>query len=114
MLGNFLVQPDNRDSLTARADALRVIYFIKKTIAEETQAVLNFETSFESLLSSLGRRLKCAELSFKTGKTRNDALEDVLEPKLWPLNFSPLPMAVIVFIILHFSSDNLSSLKTVL
>ena len=114
MLGNFQVQ-QNRDSLTARADALRVIYFIKNTNAEETQAVLNnFETSFGSLLSSLGRRLKCAELSFKTGKTTNDAVEDVLEPKLWPLYFSPLAMAVVVFIVLYFSSDNLCSFKTIL
>ena len=114
MLGNFQVQ-QNRGSLTARADALRVIYFIKNTNAEETQAVLNnFETSFASLLSSLGRRLKCAELSFKTGKTTNDALEDVLEPKLWPLYLSPLAMAVVVFIVLYFSFDNLCSLKTIL
>ena len=113
MLGNFQVQHD-ADPPTARADALRVSYFIKKTNTEETQAVLNFETSFESLLSSLGRRLECAELSFKTGKTANDALEDVLKPKLWPLYFSPLAMAVVVFIVLHFSSDNLSSLTTVL
>lgn len=62
----------------------------------------------------MGRRLKCAKLSFKTGKTTNDALQDVLEPKLWPLYFSPLAMAVVVFIALHFSSDSLSSLKTVL
>ena len=114
MLGNFQVQ-QNRGSLTARADALRVIYFIKNTNAEETQAVLNnFETSFGSLLSSLGRRLKCAELSFKTGKTTNDAVEDVLEPKLWPLYLSPLAMAVVVFIVLYFSCDNLCSLKTIL
>ena len=109
MLSNFQVQ-HNRDSLTARADALRVIYFIKNTNAEESQAVLNFETSFRSLLSSLGRRLKCAE---PTGKT-NDALEDVLEPKLWPLYFSPLAMALVVFIVLCFSSDNLCILKTIL
>ena len=113
MLGNFQIQ-NSRDSRTARADALRVIYFIKKTIPEETKAVLNFETSFESLLSSWGRRLKCAELSFKTGKTTNDALQDVLEPKLWPLYFSPLAIAVVVFIFLYFSSDNLSSLKIIL
>ena len=62
----------------------------------------------------MGRRLKCAELSFKTGKTTNDAVEDVLEPKLWPLYFSPLAMAVVVFIVLYFSSDNLCSFKTIL
>ena len=113
MLGNFQVQHDT-DPRTAQADALRVIYFIKKTNIEENQEVHDFETSFERLLSSLGRRLKCAELSFKTGKTTKDALEDVLEPNLWPLCFSFLAMAVIVFIVLNFSSDNLSSLTTVL
>ena len=113
MLSNFQVQ-HNIDSLTARADALRVIYFIKNTNAEESQAVVNFETSFGSLISSLGRRLICAELSFKTGKTTNDALEDALEPKLWPLYFSPLAMALVVFIVLCFSSDNLCILKTIL
>ena len=113
MLSNFQVQ-NNTDPVTSRADALRVIYFIKKSSIVEDQAVLKFETSFERLLVSLGRRLKCAKLSVKTGKTTNDALEDVFKPKLWPLCFSSLAMAVLVFVVLHFSSDNLSCFTTVL
>ncbi len=114
MLSNFQVQR-NTDSLTAQADALRVIYFIKTTtIKEEDQAVLNFETSFESLLLSLGHRLKCAKLYFKTGKATNDALENVLKPELWPLYFSPLAMTVLIFIVFYLSSNNLSCLTTVL
>ena len=78
LLNNFKVQRKT-DPPTAQADALRIIYFLKKTSSrEEDEALLNFEISFERLLSSLGRHLKCAELVFMTGKTRNDALESVL------------------------------------
>ncbi len=114
MLSNFQVQR-KADPLTARADALRVIYYIKRTsIEEEDQAVLKFEASFENLLSSIGRRLKCANLYFKTGKTTNDALQNVLKLERWPLYFSPFAMTVLVFIVLYLSSDNLSYLTTVL
>ena len=114
LLSNFQVQR-NTDPPTARADALRLIYFLKKTATkEEDQEVINFETSFESLLLSLGRRLKCAELAFKTGKTRNDALESVFRMELLPLYVTPVAMAVLVFILIFLSSDNLSCLAAVL
>ena len=114
MLSNFKVQRKT-DPATARADALRLIYFLRKTTTkEDNEAVVNFETSFESLLSSLGRHLKCAELAFKTGKTRNDALESVLTMELMPLYVTAVVMAVIVFTLIFLSSDNLSCLATVL
>ena len=112
LLSNFQVQL-KAGPLTARADALRIVYFIKPSTEEEDQAVLNFEASFERLLSSIGD-LKCANLSFKTGKTTNDALQNVLKPELWPLYVAPLAMAVLVFIAIYLSSDNLSYLTTTL
>ena len=114
LFSNFQVQR-NTDPPTARADALRLIYFLKKTTTkEEDQAVIKFEASFESLLSSLGRHLTCAELAYKTGKTRNDALESVLRMELWPLYVTPVAMAVLVYILIFLSSDNLSCQATVL
>ena len=114
LLSNFHVQR-NKDPPTARADALRLIYFLKKTTTkDEDQAVINFETSFESLLSSLGRHLTCADLAYRTGKTRNDALESVLTMELWPLYVAPVAMAVLVYILIFLSSDNLSCQATVL
>ena len=112
MLSNFQVHR-KKGSLTARADALRIIYFLKRTTTEEEdQAALNFEESVESLLSSID--LKCAKLSFKTEKTANDALEDVLKPELLPLYFSPLAMVVLLLVVIYLSSDNLSCITTVL
>ncbi|KAL9968891.1 hypothetical protein ACROYT_G021035 [Oculina patagonica] len=114
MLSNFEVQ-HNRDPPTSRADALRLMYFIETTTTKEKdQAVRNFETSFESLLLSLSHHLKCAKLLFKSGKATNDALQNVLNPQLWPLYFSPLAMIVLVFIVIYLSSNNLSCLTTVL
>ena len=114
LLSNFQVQRKTNPP-TARADALRLTYFLKRTTTkEEDQAVINFETSFESLLSSLGRRLKCAALAYKTGKTDNDALESVLRMELWPLYVTPVVMVVLVFILIFLSSNNLSCLATVL
>jgi len=114
LLSNFKVQRKT-DPPTARADALRLIYFLKKTTTkEDDESVVNFETSFESLLSSLGRHLKCAELVFKTGKTRNDALESVLTVELLPLYVTAVAMAVLIFTLIFLSFDNLSCLATVL
>ncbi|KAL9970373.1 hypothetical protein ACROYT_G022737 [Oculina patagonica] len=83
MLSNFHIKNE-----TARADALRVIYFIRKsTNEEEDQKVRHFEASFESLVSSMSHRLNCASLSFKTGKTTNDALQSIVSlasPSLFP------------------------------
>ena len=113
MLSNFQIQR-NTDSLTVRADALRVIYFIRKTTNEDDQDVVNFETSFESILSSMGRRLKCASISFKTQKTTNDALQSILKPEVKPLCLSAFILTVLVFTVIYLSSDNLSCLTTVL
>ena len=114
LLSNFQVQWKTNPP-TARADALRLIYFLKKTTTEEEdEAVINFETSFESLLSSLERHLKCADLTYKTGKTRNDTLESVLRMKQWPLYVTPVAMALLIFTLIFLTSDNLSCLTTVL
>ena len=113
MLSNFQVQRKT----AARAEALRIIYYIKKTTIEEDEedlAVLNFETSFESLLSPTSHRLKCANLYFRTEKATDEALENVLKPQLWPLYFSSLAIAALAFIAIYLSSDNLNCLTTVL
>ncbi len=113
MLSNFDLK-SNKDPVAAQADALRVVYFVKKTTGiEKDQAVLDFEKSFESLLSSMGPRLKCASFSFKTGKTVNDALQNILKLELTPLYLSILIMVILVFIVIYFSSNILSCLTTV-
>ena len=100
--------------VTAQADALQVIYFVRKiTGNEKDQAVLNFENSFESLLLSLRRNLKCAELSFKTGKTADEALQKVLQPELKPLYLSSLAMVLIVVVVIYLSSNILNCLTTI-
>ncbi|XP_078372526.1 mycocerosic acid synthase-like isoform X4 [Oculina patagonica] len=113
MLSHFEVQ-HKTDPLTARADALRVIYFIRKTTNEDDENIVNFEASLESILSSIGRHLKCASISFKTQKSTTDALQSILKPERKPLYLSTLTLAVLVFIVIYLSSDNLSCLITVL
>ncbi|KAJ7385703.1 hypothetical protein OS493_013732 [Desmophyllum pertusum] len=113
MLSNFQVK-SKTDSLTAQANALRVIFFIRETTSEEDdQAILNFEKSFESVLSSMSHRFKCASLFFKTEKTTNDALQNILKPELKPLYLSALTMVLLVFCVIYLSSDTLSCLTTV-
>ncbi|KAJ7385706.1 hypothetical protein OS493_013735 [Desmophyllum pertusum] len=113
MLSNFQVK-SKTDSLTAQANALRVIFFIRETTSEEDdQAILNFEKSFESVLSSMSHRLKCASLSFNTEKTTNDALQNILKPELKPLYLSALTMVLLVFFVIYLSSNTLSCLSTV-
>ena len=113
MLSNFQIQR-NTDPLTARADALRVIYFIRKKTNEDDQDVVNFEASLESILSSMGRRLKCASISVKTQKSTNDGLQSILKPEVKPLYLSAFILTVLVFTVIYLSSDNLSCLTTVL
>ena len=114
MLGNFQAQPKT-DPQSSRADALRVIYFIKRTTNEKhQQKIADFETSFEKHLSAISHRLKCASLSFNTDRTPTDALQNVLKPELWPLCFSPLAMSVLIFIVIYLSSNSISCLSTVL
>ncbi|KAJ7385702.1 hypothetical protein OS493_013731 [Desmophyllum pertusum] len=113
MLSNFQVK-SKTDSLTVQANALRVIYFIRETTSEEDdQAILNFEKSFASVLSSMVHRLKCASLSFNTEKTTNDALQNILKPELKPLYLSALTMVLLVFCVIYLSSNSLSCLTTV-
>ena len=113
MLSHFEVQR-RTDPLTARADALRAVYFIRKKTDELDQNIDIFEASFESILSSVGRHLKCASISFKTQKATNDALQSILKPEVTPLCLSAFALAVLVFSIIYLSSDNLSCLTTVL
>ena len=114
MLSNFEVN-HNTDPLTARADALRVIYFIRKpTNKDETQKVLNFETSFENRVSSANNRLKCGSLCFRTEKAKTDILQSVLRPEIDTLYLSPLILLFLVLIVTYLSSRNLSCLTTLL
>ena len=109
MLSNFHIEHK-----TAQADALRVIYFLRKTTnEEEDQKVRHFEASFESLVSSMSHRLNCASLSFRTGKTTNDALKNILRPEQKPLYLTALIMTVLVLTVIYFSSRNVSCLATV-
>ena len=113
MFSNFQLKY-NTDPLTVQANAIRVIYFVQKTPGNvKDQAVLNFENAFESLLLSMGRSLKCAALSFKTGKTADDALQDVFQPELKPLYLSGLVMMLIVVVVIYLSSIVLNCLTTI-
>lgn len=114
MMGNFQAQPTT-SSQSSRADALRVIYFIKSaTDGKDQQKILAFEKSFENLLYQISDRLKCVSLSFNTARTKTDALQNVLKPELWSLCFFPFAMTVLVFIVIHFSSKSLRWSSTML
>ena len=113
MFSNFQLE-SNTDPLTAQADAIRGIYFVQKTTGnDKDQAVLDFENAFESLLLSMGRNLKCATLSFKTGKTADDALKNVLQPEVKPLYLSALVMVLIAVVVIYLSSNILNCLTTI-
>ena len=112
MLSNFQVNNKTNPSI-AWADALRIIYFIKKAANEADEEVLNFETSFESVALSMRRRLKCAALSFKTEKRTNDALQSLLQPNIRPLYLSTLAMVLFVFLVIYLSYNNLNCLTTI-
>ena len=112
MLASFHIK-QNKDQLTARADALRIIYFVKKTTStEDYQDIARFEASFNNLLASMGPRMKCAKLSYQTERTATDALQDILKPELWPLCFSVVAIAVLACVI-RFTSTNAGCLRTV-
>ena len=113
MISNFRVR-NKTDPLTARADALRIVYFlIKATTDEEDQKVVSFERSFERLVLSIRHRLKCASLSFETGKTKTDVLQNVLKLELKSLYLSALVMIALAFTVTYFSSTILNCLTTV-
>ena len=112
MLANFQIER-NRDPLTAHADALRAIYFMKKSSSkEEEEEILSFESSFDSLLSSMGPHLKCAKLSYKTERTSMNALQNILKPEMKPLFISVFALSVLVFLVICFSYTDVSRLST--
>ena len=105
MLANFQIER-KRDPLTAHADALRAVYFIKRSSSKENEEeILGFESSFDSLLSSMGPRLKCAKLSYKTERASEDALQNVLEPEMKPFFVSVFALSVLVFLVIYFFTD---------
>ena len=105
MLANFQIER-NRDPQTVHADALRAVYFIKRSSSkEDDEEILGFESSFDSLLSSMGVRLKCAKLSYKTERASEDALQNVLEPEMKPFFVSVFALSVLVFLVIYFFTD---------
>ena len=113
MLANFQIER-NRDPLTAHADALRAIYFMKKSSSkEDDEEISSFESSFDSLLSSMGPRLKCAKLSYKTERASMDALQDVFKPEMKPLFISVFALSVLVFLAIYFFLTNATCPSTV-
>ena len=114
MISGFQVV-NNTDPLTSQADGLRIIYFVEKANSEEEDhKILNFEVSFQSHMSSINRRLKCASLSFKTGRAITDALQSLLQPEIMPLYLSALTMVLLVLFVTYLSCNNLSCFATVL
>ena len=113
MLSGFKVE-NGTHSLTARADAIRVTYLMRKATSEEDQEIFHFESSFESSALSIQRHLKCVSLAFKTGKASDDVLKSVLQPKLIPLYFSGLVIVFVAFISIYLSSRNVSLFATFL
>jgi len=111
MLSGFQVKAG---SLAVWADALRIIYFIRKARNEaEGQAVLSFEATFESHISSLNDRLRCASLSFKTEKATTEALQSVLQPEIMPLYLASLIMILLVLIAIYISFNKVNCLTTI-
>ena len=114
ILGGFQVV-QNTDPPTSQAEGLRIIYFIRKaTSEEEDHKILNFETSFESHISSANQQMECASLSFKTGRAAAGALQSVLQPEIMPLYLSALVIVLLVFIVTYLSCNNISCFTTVL
>ena len=113
MLSGFQVDRTTNPK-TARADALQVIYFIRKAINEEEEhEVVNFEASFANHISSMNYHLKCVTLSLKTGKDTTDAFQKMLQPELRPLYLSSLAMVFLVFFVIYLSSSDPTCVTTV-
>ena len=113
MVSNFQINTRS-DQITAQADAIRVIYFMRMPTNEEDHDVFNFEKSFESKVSSMNHRLNCASLSLRTGLTTTNAIQNILKPELKPLYVSVLTMSLLALMVIYFTSYNLSWLTTVL
>ena len=113
MASNFQINARS-DPMTAHAEAIRLIYFIRMPTNEEDHEVFNFEMSFESKVSSMNHRLNCASLSLRTGLATTNAIQNILKPELKPLYLSVLTMSLLALMVIYFTSYNLSGLTTVL
>ena len=112
MLGNFHVN-DAKDPPSAQAEALRITYFIRKTTNdEENQRVLNFETNFESKISSINNRLNCSALYYKSGKTTDNALQQVLKADIRALYWAFIAVVFLAFLAIYITFRHLSCLTT--
>ena len=110
MLGNFRV--NNKTQLpTARAEALRISYFIRKTTSvEEDQEVLDFETSFEHMVSSIENRLNCSTLFYRSGKETDIALQQILKADMRALYLSCLAVVFLALIVVYITVHDISCL----
>ena len=114
LLGNFHVN-DSTNPPAGQAEALRITYFIRKTTSgEENQKVLEFETTFENKISSINNRLNCASLFYKSGKTTDNALQEVLKVDIKALYWSFLTVVFVAFLVIYITFRNLSCLTTVM
>ena len=113
MVSNFQINTQS-DPITAHAEAIRLIYFMRMPTDNEDHEVFNFETSFESKLSSINHRLNCATLSLRTRLATTNAIQNVLKPELKPLYLSALIMGLVALMVIYFTSYNLSWFTTVL
>ena len=114
ILGNFKVNNET-DPPTSQAEALRITYFIKNPTSEdEKQKVKNFETTFESQISSLRDGMKCASFSYKSGKATDDALQQILKIDILALSLSTLVVLFLSHVVIYFVFSNLSCLTTAL
>ena len=114
MLGNFRV--NNKTKLpTAQAEALRISYFIRKTTnEEEDQEVLDFESSFEHMVSSIENRLKCSSLFYRSGKSTDIALQQILKADMRALYLSFLAVIVLALFFVCITVRNINSLTAAL
>ena len=112
MFGNFQIN-EAADPPTAQAEALRITYYLRKTTSgEEDQKVLNFETSFANKMSLMNKRLKCASLFYKSGKTADNALQQVLKTDIRALYLSFLSVVFLASLAIYTTVRNLSCLAT--
>ena len=114
MLGSFRV--NNKAKLpTAQAEALRISYFVRKTTNEEQdQEVLDFETSFEHMVSSIENRLKYSSLFYRSGKSTDIALQQVLKADMRVIYLSLLTVIFLALFFVYITVHNITSLTAAL
>ena len=114
MLGSFRV--NNKTKLpTAQAEALRISYFIRKTTNEEQdQEVLDFEISFEHMVSSIENRLKYSSLFYRSGKSTDIALQQVLKADMRVIYLSLLTVIFLALFFVYITVHNITSLTAAL